>query len=103
MTAWLVALNMPQPAQYIISGNEGNGCAAGDKFVPTFPGTCPWATSVGERRRNSPHFHDHKGSTHEIGPEVAAFFSGGGFSNYFEAQSYQTDAVQAYLAVSPLF
>ena len=31
-------------------------------------------------------------------PEVAARFSGGGFSNYFEQPSYQAAAVSGYLA-----
>ncbi|ETW78237.1 serine protease S53 [Heterobasidion irregulare TC 32-1] len=52
-------------------------------FVPVFPGTCPYITSVG--------------GTQGISPEIAASLSSGGFSNYFPRPSYQDDAVSAYL------
>jgi tripeptidyl-peptidase-1 len=32
-----------------------------------------------------------------VSPEVAANFSGGGFSNYFERPCYQDEAVSSYL------
>ncbi|TFK55639.1 tripeptidyl peptidase A [Heliocybe sulcata] len=53
------------------------------RFIPGFPASCPYVTAVG-------------GTTHV--PEVAVFFSGGGFSNYFDRPSYQTEAVTQYLA-----
>jgi len=37
------------------------------------------------------------GGTAQINPEVAAFFSGGGFSRLFPAPAYQTKAVSKYL------
>jgi hypothetical protein len=37
------------------------------------------------------------GGTTHVNPEVAASFSGGGFSNYFSRPSYQDDAVLSYL------
>ena len=39
------------------------------------------------------------GATVNIGPEVAANFSGGGFSNYFTRQSYQSEAISTYLSI----
>ncbi|KAJ6586025.1 family S53 protease-like protein [Mycena capillaripes] len=51
-------------------------------FVPTFPSSCPWVTSVG--------------ATTGFGPETAVNFTGGGFSNYFPSPSYQSDAVAGF-------
>ncbi|KAH8670895.1 tripeptidyl-peptidase 1 [Xylariales sp. PMI_506] len=73
------------------SGDSGPGgaCETNDgtqtpRFTPTFPGACPYITSVG--------------GTVEVQPEQAAYFSSGGFSDYFPRPSYQDDAVTAYLA-----
>jgi tripeptidyl-peptidase I len=80
------------------SGDNGVGgdgaCVSNDGkstpgFLPSFPDTCPFVTSVG--------------GTKNFEPEIAAwdsknnFASGGGFSNYFERPAYQADAVSAYL------
>ncbi|QDS69534.1 hypothetical protein FKW77_007609 [Venturia effusa] len=62
------------------------------KFLPMFPSSCPWITSVG--------------ATYKFNPEVAVefnddrvhFYSGGGFSEYFKRPEYQEKAVSAYLA-----
>ncbi|KAF8318927.1 peptidase S8/S53 domain-containing protein [Cantharellus anzutake] len=50
-------------------------------FVPSFPASCPYVTAVGST---------------SSWPEVAAYFSGGGFSNYFIRPSYQNEAVSSY-------
>ncbi|KAH9038462.1 subtilisin-like protein [Lactarius pseudohatsudake] len=71
------------------SGNDGIGkgtCLRDDgtvRFGPTFPGTCPYVTVVGR--------------TTDYEPEVAAVFSGGGFSDYFERPPYQEEAVSTLL------
>ncbi|KAH9168146.1 subtilisin-like protein [Lactarius sanguifluus] len=74
------------------SGNSGVGkgdCLVEVKghvsvhFIPEFPATCPYLTSVGGTTRDS--------------PEVAASLSGGGFSNYFERPPYQANAVPPFL------
>ncbi|KAH9168156.1 subtilisin-like protein [Lactarius sanguifluus] len=52
-------------------------------FVPEYPATCPYLTSVGGTTRDS--------------PEVAASISGGGFSGYFERPPYQANAVPPFL------
>ncbi|KAE8453079.1 hypothetical protein EG329_012266 [Mollisiaceae sp. DMI_Dod_QoI] len=72
------------------SGDSGTGdyCLSNDgknttKFQPQFPASCPWVTSVG--------------GTRYIEPEVAVFFSSGGFSNYWPRPAYQEYAVSSYL------
>ncbi|KAH9164687.1 subtilisin-like protein [Lactarius sanguifluus] len=71
------------------SGDDGVGVgncrdASGRvNFIPKFPATCPYITSVG-------------GTTSSI-PEVAAGLSGGGFSNYFGRPAYQNVVVPAFL------
>ncbi|KZV69417.1 subtilisin-like protein [Peniophora sp. CONT] len=69
-----------------ISGLQNETCST---FVPTFPSGCPYVTSVG--------------ATQNVDPEVAASFSSGGFSTYFAAPSYQTNATTKYLsAIGPV-
>ena len=59
------------------SGDDGVGggdCLSNDgtdtkMFIPNFPASCPYVTTVG--------------GTIGISPETAVDFSGGGFSNYF--------------------
>ncbi|GFP57005.1 probable tripeptidyl-peptidase SED2 [Trichoderma asperellum] len=74
----------------VSSGDFGPGlsCQANDgakttKFIPSFPATCPYVTSVG--------------STQGISPEIAANFSAGGFSDYFARPKWQDEAVGGYL------
>jgi len=74
------------------SGDSGVGlaCQTNDgknttRFLPIFPATCPFVTSVG-------------GTIH-VNPEQAATFSSGGFSDRFPRPSYQDEAVSNYLAI----
>ncbi|KAH9170391.1 subtilisin-like protein [Lactarius sanguifluus] len=79
------------------SGNDGVGrgnCQSQDssgnsqvQFLPTFPSTCPWVTSVGW-------------NTTGYNPEVAASLSGGGFSMYFPRPPYQNNAVPTFFGTS---
>ncbi|KAL7796027.1 subtilisin-like protein [Trichoderma ceciliae] len=76
----------------VASGDLGPGesCQSNDgtgrpKFLPSFPATCPYVTSVG--------------STQGVGPEVAASFSSGGFSDYFARPEWQDEAVEEYLGL----
>jgi tripeptidyl-peptidase I len=66
-----------------VSGSQGGSCK---QFIPVFPAALPWVTGIG--------------ATQGAGPETAASFSGGGFSNYWPRSDapYQTAAVAAYLA-----
>jgi tripeptidyl-peptidase-1 len=72
------------------SGDTGVGsaCQTNDgknttRFLPIFPASCPYVTSVG--------------GTSRIEPERAALFSSGGFSDIWERPSYQDRAVNTYL------
>ncbi|KAI9447494.1 subtilisin-like protein [Lactarius indigo] len=88
--AWL---GMRGASVLLSSGDDGVGlgsCLFTDgygnsrvKFVPTFPSTCPWITSVG--------------ATTGYYPEVAASLSGGGFSVYFPRPPYQNQGVPDFL------
>ncbi|KAI9453203.1 subtilisin-like protein [Lactarius psammicola] len=53
------------------------------QFIPEFPASCPWVTTVG--------------GTSGVRPEIGAAFSGGGFSNYFGRPDYQVDVVPTFL------
>ncbi|KAH9159272.1 peptidase S8/S53 domain-containing protein [Lactarius sanguifluus] len=52
------------------------------QFLPVFPATCPWVTSIGGTTG-----HD---------PEVTASISGGGFSMYFPRQPYQANVASTF-------
>ncbi|KZT68037.1 tripeptidyl peptidase A [Daedalea quercina L-15889] len=67
------------------TGTDGCLSNSGDvtMFVPGFPAACPYITSVG--------------ATSQV-PEISAWFSGGGFSNYFSRPYYQEAAVTKYLS-----
>ncbi|KAH9060371.1 subtilisin-like protein [Lactarius deliciosus] len=75
----------------VSSGNDGIGrgtCVNQDgtiRFIPRFPATCtcPWVTVVG--------------GTTDYEPEVAAVFSGGGFSDHFQRPLYQRRTVPTFL------
>jgi tripeptidyl-peptidase-1 len=72
------------------SGDTGVGsaCQTNDgknttRFLPVFPASCPYVTSVG--------------ATYHIQPERAIYFSSGGFSDRFPRPSYQDSVVSQYL------
>lgn len=76
----------------IASGDAGVGgsCQTNDgknttRFLPLFPASCPFVTSVG--------------GTYRVQPERAVSFSGGGFSDYFPRPAYQDTAVTEYLGI----
>ncbi|KAL6709341.1 Tripeptidyl-peptidase sed2 [Coniothyrium glycines] len=73
------------------SGDTGVGsaCQTNDgnfttRFLPIFPASCPYVTSVG--------------GTYRVEPERAVSFSSGGFSDLWDRPSYQDAAVSDYLA-----
>ena len=83
---------------FFASGDEGVGnngtCVSNNgtnapTFLPEFPSTCPYVTSVG--------------ATKNVNPEVVAFdaangfASGGGFSSYFSRPKYQDNVVPQYI------
>ncbi|KAH9031404.1 subtilisin-like protein [Lactarius deliciosus] len=86
-------LGVRGPSVFFSTGNDGVGhgnCLVRDssgnsrvQFLPVFPSTCPWVTSVG--------------GTTGYNPEIAASRSGGGFSVLFPRPSYQNNAVPPFL------
>ncbi|KAB8343221.1 hypothetical protein FH972_022811 [Carpinus fangiana] len=76
-----------------VIGSSGDGGAAGTdksdcigpdgkkRFLPTFPSSCPWVTSVGAT----------------AGFGGAASFSSGGFSNYYPVPAWQKSAAAGYI------
>ncbi|KAI9657739.1 MAG: hypothetical protein M1821_002915 [Bathelium mastoideum] len=97
---------------YGVAGN-GDECIAangsyidgslGGRFNPSFPGTCPYVTSVGATQvKNNTNIVTDLATG--VQPEQACetvIFSGGGFSNVFPLPSYQADAVTSYLTNFP--
>ncbi|KAI9452102.1 subtilisin-like protein [Lactarius psammicola] len=83
------ALGLRGASVLVGSGDDGVGrgdCMdnfGNDQFIPIFPASCPWVTSVG--------------GTMGFVNEVAMPLSGGGFSRYFERPIYQDGAVPPFL------
>ncbi|RDB19145.1 Tripeptidyl-peptidase sed3 [Hypsizygus marmoreus] len=71
------------PATQQCLTNDGRNIT---RFIPIFPAACPYVTAVG--------------GTVNV-PEIAVFFSGGGFSDYFSRPWYQDIAVESYLSKLP--
>jgi tripeptidyl-peptidase-1 len=80
------------------SGDEGVGqddkCFAHDdqkkkKFLPVFPASCPYVTTVGGTRHWAPEMAGFDARS--------GFVTGGGFSNYFPQPKYQRHDVQKYI------
>ncbi|CAO3565318.1 unnamed protein product [Mortierella alpina] len=75
---------------YGVGGNSSAAsCLTNDgrkanRFLPLFPASCPFVTTVG--------------GTVGMAPESAVAFSGGGFSEYFEQPVYQQSNVSTYLS-----
>ena len=69
------------------SGAEGpcffNSSTNKTRSLPNIPASCPFVTAVG--------------GTHDVNPEKAVSFSGGGFSKVFPRPEYQDDAVRQYV------
>lgn len=72
------------------TGTSSLGCYANDgyanktQFIPTFPASCPYVTSVG--------------ATATYSTTAGTDFSGGGFSNFFGVPSWQENATSEYIA-----
>lgn len=93
---------------FFCSGDNGvysfsfNSTCDATTFGPTFPSGCPlYVTSSRyrlSRTSDLPHYSlTSVGGTQGFSPEVAAPFSGGGFSNIFARPDYQSTAVDGYL------
>jgi tripeptidyl-peptidase-1 len=93
---------------YGVSGNGGECIAGpgpdapyqdqslGGRFNPSFPGTCPYITSVGATQvKPGTNILTTPTSSTEQACETV-IYSGGGFSNVFPMPSYQSAAVKSY-------
>jgi len=75
---------------FIAAGDDGTSCTDScDAFIPDWPTSSPYITSVGGTDPNS------KTSPWNVWPD-----GGGGFSNYYSQPSYQSNAVSEYLQSS---
>ncbi|KIP02046.1 hypothetical protein PHLGIDRAFT_79697 [Phlebiopsis gigantea 11061_1 CR5-6] len=63
-------------------GHDSTSQCSLTTFIPVFPSSCPYVTAVG--------------ATIGVQPEIAMNLTGGGFSNYFAAPSYQKTAVAQF-------
>lgn len=93
---------------YGVAGNGGeclgpNGTftnGTSGAFNPSFPGTCPYITSVGATQvKNNTNVV--KDLASGVQPEMACetvIYSGGGFSNVFPLPRYQASAVKTFFA-----
>ena len=59
------------------------------QFLPEFPASCPWSTTVGATQNFSPEI--------AVDGDLPGFYSGGGFSNYFPTGWYQAGPVLNYV------
>ncbi|OBR11122.1 Tripeptidyl-peptidase sed4 [Colletotrichum higginsianum IMI 349063] len=71
------------------AGIRSGNCVSNDgtnttKFLPTFPVDCPYVTGVG--------------ATGNYAPAEPAWYSSGGFSEYFERPAWQESVAAAYIA-----
>ena len=77
-----------------VTGAYNNGSSG--IFNPSFPGTCPYVTSVGATQvLNGSTVHSPESASGKV------IFSGGGFSNVFAMPDYQKTAMASYFAASP--
>jgi tripeptidyl-peptidase-1 len=81
---------------YCIDPQSGNYTLGptGIKFTPSFPGTCPFITSVGATQiNNQSTVYDPESACEQV------IYSGGGFSNVFKIPCYQQAAVNSFFAL----
>ncbi|KAI0005265.1 tripeptidyl-peptidase 1 precursor [Xylariaceae sp. FL0662B] len=80
--------------------NGGDGTAVNStRFLPEFPSSCPYVTSVGATMDFEPEVVAYRPAfTYPDGRRAGNYTSGGGFSNYFAAPRYQAETTRAYVA-----
>ena len=87
-----------------IAGNDAASCISNDgkntfKFIPSFPPSCPYVTTVGATQGFEPETSASR-PANSLGPDgkVHGFYaSGGGFSDHFPRPSYQDNVVPQYV------
>lgn len=87
-------INGPGPDAPYINGTLGG------RFNPSFPGTCPYITSVGATQVK-PGVNIVASRTEPEQACETVIYSGGGFSNVFPLPSYQANAVHTWFRDHP--
>ncbi|KAF1941236.1 tripeptidyl-peptidase 1 precursor [Clathrospora elynae] len=91
---------------FFSSGDRGLGgtdtCYTNDgkktyKFLPAFPASCPYVTTVGSTMNFEPEEAAFRAGRNTSTGYADLYASGSGFSNYFERPSYQNNVVPAYI------
>ncbi|EOA81754.1 hypothetical protein ACJQWK_10825 [Exserohilum turcicum] len=91
---------------FFSSGDHGLGgtdkCFSNDgkntsMFLPAFPASCPYVTTVGATMNFEPEEAVFRPGRNTSSGHVDLYASGSGFSNYFARPSYQEKAVPKYL------
>jgi tripeptidyl-peptidase-1 len=91
--------HLDYPAPYGIDGPTGCLGPNLDIFNPTWPGTCPFVTSVGATKVYPGYtVSDPESAVYDPAgfPYSVNYSSGGGFSNLYSIPEYQADAVATY-------
>ncbi|KAH8812884.1 Pro-kumamolisin, activation domain-containing protein [Xylogone sp. PMI_703] len=96
-------------SNYGVAGMDGT-CLNNGTYNPTFPGSCPYVTSVGATQlqpginltASLPKGEQVEEALSALTPFPGVGSSGGGFSNVFEMPSYQAKPVHHYLASKAL-
>ena len=82
-------------AKTCVDVEQGYVTPSGKQFSPSFPGNCPYITTVGATQlKNKASIHDGEVAAYQ--PDIP-YYSAGGFSEVFPRPSYQNWAVENYL------
>ncbi|KAF1974278.1 tripeptidyl-peptidase 1 precursor [Bimuria novae-zelandiae CBS 107.79] len=91
---------------FFSSGDSGlggtNKCYTNDgkntyKFLPAFPASCPYVTTVGATMNFEPEESAYRAARNVSGVFRDLYSSGSGFSNYFKQPAWQETAANAYV------
>jgi tripeptidyl-peptidase-1 len=91
---------------FFSSGDRGlgstNKCYTNDgkntyKFIPNFPASCPWVTTVGATMNFQPEEAAYRAATNVSGTFRDLYASGSGFSDYFDRPKWQDKVVSNYV------
>lgn len=84
--------------QAIESTKQCLSSAKSTAFLPIFPASCPWVTTVGGTQQIQPEVAYWKGAGDgSDGDSSPLEASGSGFSNYFDRPAYQNGVVDTYI------
>jgi tripeptidyl-peptidase-1 len=90
-----------------LGDEDGSTCFSNDgknttKFLPAFPASCPYVTTVGATQQFEPEVAVHRVPGIGFDGKLHGYYaSGSGFSNYFPRPAYQNKVVPAYIKALP--